>query len=99
MSPLEIYPKMLNFKPLVNKSIEIELSRNSICPIIPTKGIDYSPLSSEYESRNNREITRSYGQMLIEMCGFVPDGIVCFFPSYSYMEKVIREWNEDKILD
>lgn len=93
MSPLEIYPKILNFKPFLNISIEIELSRNSIQPIIITKGIDYSWLSSEYDSRNNREISKSYGRLLIDLSSFVPDGIVCFFPSYMYMEKIIKEWN------
>ncbi len=42
MSPLEIYPKMLDFKPYLCKSIDIELSRNSISPLIITKGIDFS---------------------------------------------------------
>jgi len=82
MSPLDIYPKILDFKPFINISIDIDLTRNSICPIIVTKAIDYSSLSSEFEARNNREITRSYARMLIELCEFIPDGIVCFFPSY-----------------
>lgn len=30
MSPIEMYPKILDFKPVVAKSIEIELSRNAI---------------------------------------------------------------------
>ncbi len=78
MSPLDIYPKILDFKPHVVKSIEIELSRNSIQPLIITKGIDYSPLTSEYDSRSNREITRSYGRLLIELSQFTPDGIGFF---------------------
>lgn len=36
MSPLDIYPKILNFKPFTIKSIDIELTRNSISPIIVT---------------------------------------------------------------
>ena len=40
MSPLEIYPKILDFKPTVLKSIDIELTRNSINPIFITRGID-----------------------------------------------------------
>ena len=40
MSPLDIYPKILDFVPFVNKSIDIELSRNSINPIFITKGED-----------------------------------------------------------
>lgn len=37
--------------------------------------------------------------LLVELCEIVPDGIVCFFPSYKYMEEVIVQWNEIKILD
>jgi len=29
----------------------------------------------------------------------VPDGIVCFFPSYKYMEDVLLQWNQMGILD
>lgn len=42
---------------------------------------------------------RNYGNLLIELCGIVPDGIVCFFPSYKYMEDVILQWNHMGILD
>ena len=40
MSPLEMYPKLLNFKPKIIKSINITLNRNSIFPIIVTRGSD-----------------------------------------------------------
>lgn len=42
---------------------------------------------------------RNYGLLLVELCEIVPDGIVCFFPSYRFMEEVIMKWNEIKILD
>ena len=32
------------------------------------------------------------------MSGLVPDGLVCFFTSYKYMEHVIVKWNEMGIL-
>ena len=35
-----MYPKLLDFKPLIMKSIEISLSRNSINPLIISKGSD-----------------------------------------------------------
>lgn len=40
-----------------------------------------------------------YGNLLIEMSSVVPDGIICFFPSYRYMEEVILNWNEMGILE
>lgn len=30
-------------------------------------------------------VVRNYGNLLASMCGIVPDGIACFFPSYEYM--------------
>ena len=30
-------------------------------------------------------VMRNYGNLLVEMSGVVPDGIVCFFVSYQYM--------------
>ncbi len=40
-----------------------------------------------------------YGNLLIELSLLVPDGIICFFPSYRYMEEVILNWNEMGILE
>jgi DNA excision repair protein ERCC-2 len=42
ISPLDIYPKMLKFKPIVTKAFDIEMpaNRNPISPIIVTKGVD-----------------------------------------------------------
>jgi hypothetical protein len=40
----------------------------------------------------------SYGMLLLDMCKVVPDGIVCFFVSYGYMEHVVNEWAEQNII-
>ena len=32
------------------------------------------------------------------MAAVVPDGVVCFFVSYSYMDAIINTWNETGIL-
>jgi DNA excision repair protein ERCC-2 len=53
---------------MIAKSIEIDLSRNSISPLIVTKGLDYTSLSTDYENRSKIEVTRAYGNLLIEMC-------------------------------
>ena len=36
--------------------------------------------------------------MLIELARVVPDGIVCFFVSYLYMDQVIAQWNTMNVL-
>ena len=35
-----MYPKLLDFQPLIMKSIDISLSRNSINPMVVSKGSD-----------------------------------------------------------
>lgn len=90
ISPLELYPKLLNFKPVTLKSIDIELTRNSIQPMIIASTTDSTPISSEYVSRSNRAVTRNFANLLLSLCDVVPDGILCFFPSYKYMEHVLK---------
>eukprot|EP01016_Furgasonia_blochmanni_P002677 TRINITY_DN11043_c0_g1_i2.p1 TRINITY_DN11043_c0_g1~~TRINITY_DN11043_c0_g1_i2.p1 ORF type:complete len:831 (+),score=146.97 TRINITY_DN11043_c0_g1_i2:59-2551(+) len=99
MSPIEIYPRLLDFKPVTSKSIDIRLSRNSISPIVVVKGSDQTPLSSEFNERKDKAVIKNYGNLLIELCTIVPDGIICFFPSYRYMEDVVYQWNDMGILE
>ena len=41
---------------------------------------------------------QNYGRVLIDLCSCVPDGIVAFFVSYSYMEQIISKWHETGVL-
>ena len=49
ISPLDIYPKMLNFQPQISKALEIKLPRNCIRPLIVTKGMDHTAITSKFE--------------------------------------------------
>src|SRR5690606_31014076 len=33
------------------------------------------------------------GLTIVEICRRVPNGILCFFPSYTMMDKLIKRWN------
>jgi len=48
--------------------------------------------------RSDLGVVRNYGRLLLEMSSVVPDGIVCFFVSYSYMDGIVNTWNENGIL-
>ena len=43
-------------------------------------------------------MTAAFSALLVQLCSVVPDGVVAFFPSYSYMEKIITAWNELNVL-
>lgn len=42
---------------------------------------------------------RNYGQLLIELAKVVPDGVVCFFVSYLYMDRAVNAWHGMGVLD
>ncbi|SBT76534.1 TFIIH basal transcription factor complex helicase XPD subunit, putative [Plasmodium ovale] len=98
ITPLELYPKLLNFKTVLTASFPMSFDRNCVCPLIVTKSSDLVPLSSQYSLRNDMNVVKNYGMLLVEMCKNIPDGIVAYFPSYIYMEQVISFWYESGII-
>lgn len=44
--------------------------------------------------RNDPAVVRNFGQIMVEFSKIVPDGVVCFFPSYLYMEQIVSMWND-----
>lgn len=99
ISPLDMYPRMLNFETVIQESYTMTLSKKSFLPMIITKGSDQVAISSRFEIRNDPSIVRNYGSMLIEFAKITPDGLVVFFPSYLYMESIISMWQSMHILD
>ncbi|KAI0699714.1 DNA repair helicase [Cytidiella melzeri] len=99
ISPLDMYPKMLQFTPVVQESYQMTLTRNSFLPLVITRGSDQVAISSRFEVRNDPAVVRNFGSILIEYSKIVPDGIVAFFPSYLYMESIVAAWNDMGILN
>ncbi|KAH9951244.1 hypothetical protein B0H21DRAFT_718020 [Amylocystis lapponica] len=99
ISPLDMYPKMLQFTPVVQESYSMSLTRNSFLPLVITRGSDQVAISSRFEVRNDPAVVRNFGSILIEYSKIVPDGVVAFFPSYLYMESIVAAWNDMGILN
>lgn len=55
-------------------------------------------VSTRYEQRLDEGNLRNYGRMVVELASAVPDGLVVFFVSYSYMDYVIAKWHEEGLL-
>ncbi|KMV65916.1 Rad3-like DNA repair helicase [Encephalitozoon cuniculi EcunIII-L] len=117
MSPIDMYPKILNFVPSRIAEIGATLDRNSISPLIITKGNDQMTLralsddmettdacsgdvlTTSFSLRSDPSVVRNYGHLMVELSKVVPDGIVCFFPSYMYMEEIVSLWAETSIIN
>ena len=63
-----------------------------------SKGNDQVAISSKFESRDDQSVVRNYGQLLVEVVKTVPDGVVCFFTSYLYLESVVAAWYDQGIV-
>ena len=67
--------------------------------MVVARGNDQVSISSKFEEREDPAVLRNYGNLLVELCAAVPDGIVCFFTSYGYLENVVGVWYESGIID
>lgn len=99
ISPLDMYPKMLQFTPVVQETYPMTLTRKAFLPLVITRGSDQVAISSRFEVRNDPAVVRNFGSILVEYSKIVPDGIVAFFPSYLYMESIVAAWNDMGILN
>ena len=98
LSPIDLYPKLLQFEPCVSESFSMSTFRPCIRPLMISRGSDQLAVSTRFEDRGDMGVVRNYGSMLVELCAVIPDGVVAFFTSYSYMESLISEWDAIGIL-
>ena len=74
------------------------LTRDCLCPMVITRGADQQAVSTKFDMRDDPNVIQNYGRILIGLAQTVPDGIVAFFVSYSYMENIVSKWHETGIL-
>lgn len=52
------------------------------------KGFEFT-----FKNRGNGDMMDELGRALLNICTIVPDGVVVFFPSYSFLETVAQHWS------
>jgi len=98
LSPIELYPRLLSFNPVCVASLPMTLTRDCLCPIVITRGADQQAVSTKFDMRDDPGVIQNYGRILIDMAASIPDGMVAFFVSYSYMEQIVSKWHETGVL-
>lgn len=46
-----------------------------------------------FKNRSNTIMLDELGRALLNLCSIVPDGVVVFFPSYSFLDSVVKRWS------
>eukprot|EP01137_Pigoraptor_chileana_P021520 Opistho-2@85369 len=57
-----------------------------------------SELKFTYATREDTGMMASLGQTLLNACRIVPQGIVCFFPSYDFEERAFAAWSSSSLI-
>ena len=62
LSPLDVYPKLLQFEPFISESFNMSTIRPCIYPMIVTRGSDQLPMSTKFHDRCDMGVVRNYGE-------------------------------------
>lgn len=55
-----------------------------------------APFEFSFQRRGDKALMEQLGLAVLNMCAVVPDGVVVFFPSYGYLDEVVKAWREQK---
>lgn len=62
LSPIDLYPKLLQFEPCVSESFNMSTFRPCIRPLVITRGSDQLAVSTKFDDRGDVGVVRNYGK-------------------------------------
>ncbi|KAI9150059.1 chromosome transmission fidelity 1 [Paramyrothecium foliicola] len=99
MSPFDDYKQHL-FPSLPDSKITT-LSCGHVIPpenlcvwTLASSRLDAPPFEFSFQRRGDSEMITQLGLAILNTCSIVPDGVVAFFPSYGYLDEVVRAWQQ-----
>jgi chromosome transmission fidelity protein 1 len=101
MSPMSDYKDYL-FSYLAPERLETF----SFGHVVPKENIFAQPISMgpsgmefdfTFEKRKSEKMIVGLGMMFINACKNIPDGVVAFFPSYDYLDRVVSVWKKTQL--
>eukprot|EP00850_Spirogloea_muscicola_P017680 SM000154S01415 [mRNA] locus=s154:273508:278403:+ [translate_table: standard] len=71
---------------------------SNILPLAISKGPTGKELNFGFKSRSSQTMTEELGRIMCNICTLVPDGVVCFFPSFAYESEVHDTWHASGLM-
>lgn len=86
---------------------EEQITQFSCDHIIPDENLVVLPIASAhgqkfsftFAERNSVSMIKTLGQTILDLMHSIPHGMVVFFPSYAYMNSVVRIWKTAQMYD
>ncbi|XP_033171454.1 ATP-dependent DNA helicase DDX11 [Drosophila mauritiana] len=75
---------------LVERFYNHVVADDAVLPFVICNGPSGAPLSFKFAHRASAEMLRELSMLLRNLCQVVPGGVVCFLPSYEYLDKVYK---------
>nr|XP_014093836.1 ATP-dependent DNA helicase DDX11 [Bactrocera oleae] len=75
------------------------VSSDAILPLVVAQGPTGRRLCFNYTERSTKDMLIECGMIIQNVCSVVPAGIVCFFPSYDYLDLVYNHLQKCGILE
>ncbi|KAG0031020.1 DEAD H (Asp-Glu-Ala-Asp His) box helicase 11 [Podila clonocystis] len=70
------------------------IPKENLMTLIVQKAPTGLPLDLSFAQRNRDDTMDGVGQALVNMLNLIPDGVVVFFVSYSYMAQIMTRWQQ-----
>jgi chromosome transmission fidelity protein 1 len=97
MKPISDFEQLIGDKSRIEYfSCDHVIPKENIFPFGLATSLNGIKFDFSYSSRDNTQILDELGNELINLCNIVPSGIVVFFVSYDYMDKVIGHFKKAK---
>ncbi|EPS45783.1 hypothetical protein H072_142 [Dactylellina haptotyla CBS 200.50] len=64
---------------------------NMLAMTVPT-GVTGQEFEFTFDKRGQAQLIMELGRTILNLCNVIPHGVVVFFPSYSYLETVVKVW-------
>ncbi|KII74293.1 Fanconi anemia group J protein [Thelohanellus kitauei] len=96
---------MNSFAPELGSPFDVAFqTSNYLLPgqaVVYTLGVDTAnhPLRLTFNHVNNLKHQDEVGAIVLSICEIVMGGVLCFFPSYSVMEKFYRRWEMTDVIN
>ncbi|KAF9188409.1 DEAD H (Asp-Glu-Ala-Asp His) box helicase 11 [Haplosporangium sp. Z 11] len=68
------------------------IPKENLMTLVMEKTPTGSSLELNFANRNQEQVMDGIGQSLVNLLNMIPDGVVVFFVSYSYMGQVLSRW-------
>ncbi|XP_017011641.2 LOW QUALITY PROTEIN: ATP-dependent DNA helicase DDX11 [Drosophila takahashii] len=72
---------------------------DAVLPFVVSNGPKGAPLCFKFAQRASIEMLQELSMILQNLCQVIPGGVVCFLPSYEYLDKVYKHLEQSSALE